>query len=66
MEQFKIWETSEPSSNLNNTTSEVLSKFRKLEGTEFQVNTNTDGFKGLPSIGALSDGGFVVTWTSAV
>ncbi|MEH6631655.1 MAG: Ig-like domain-containing protein [Halopseudomonas aestusnigri] len=33
-------------------------------GTEFQVNTYTDSFQVDPSITALSDGGWVVTWTS--
>jgi Ca2+-binding RTX toxin-like protein len=33
-------------------------------GEEFQVNTDTDGLQFSPSVTALSDGGFVVTWTS--
>jgi hypothetical protein len=32
-------------------------------GTEFQVNTYTDGYQGGPSVAALNDG-FVVTWQS--
>ena len=32
------------------------------KGTEFQVNTITDGQQGLPTIAALSGGGFVVCW----
>ena len=31
---------------------------------EFQVNTYTTSEQSDPSIAALSDGGFVVTWTS--
>ncbi len=33
-------------------------------GSEFQVNTYTTDVQGDPSITALSDGGFVVTWAS--
>ena len=33
-------------------------------GTEFQVNTYTDNFQYSPNTTALSDGGFVVTWSS--
>ena len=33
-------------------------------GSEFQVNSNTVGFHENASVAALSDGGFVVTWTS--
>ncbi len=34
------------------------------QGNEFRVNTTTIGYQGNPSIAALNDGGFVVTWTS--
>ena len=33
-------------------------------GTEFQVNTYTASHQLNPSVTSLSDGGFVVTWTS--
>ncbi len=33
-------------------------------GSEFQVNTYTDDHQGMPSVTALNDGGFVVTWHS--
>jgi hypothetical protein len=33
-------------------------------GREFTVNTYTQNFQGDPTIAALSDGGFVVCWTS--
>ena len=33
-------------------------------GTEFQVNTTTADKQELPSVTALNDGGFVVTWQS--
>ena len=33
-------------------------------GDEFRVNTETDDRQSTPSVTALSDGGFVVTWTS--
>ncbi|HIG79883.1 MAG TPA: calcium-binding protein [Cycloclasticus sp.] len=33
-------------------------------GTEFQVNTYTTNYQVAPSIAALADGGFVVTWQS--
>jgi len=33
-------------------------------GAEFQVNTYTSGYQMLPKITNLSDGGYVVTWTS--
>ncbi len=33
-------------------------------GSEFQVNTNTSGGQLSPSITALADGGFVITWAS--
>jgi len=33
-------------------------------GTEFQVNTTTDGNQDRPSVAGLADGGFVVTWES--
>lgn len=33
-------------------------------GGEFQVNTYTSGLQVSPSVAALPDGGFVVTWTS--
>jgi Ca2+-binding RTX toxin-like protein len=33
-------------------------------GSEFLVNTFTTDFQGEPSVTALSDGGFVVTWSS--
>ncbi|AEJ02662.1 Hemolysin-type calcium-binding region [Nitrosomonas sp. Is79A3] len=32
--------------------------------SEFIVNTNTGGYQGNPSIATLSDGGFVVSWSS--
>ncbi len=35
-----------------------------IAGGEFQVNTYTTDFQGTPSITGLSDGGFVVSWTS--
>ena len=35
-----------------------------VRGAEFQVNTYTTSNQSDPSIAALSDGGFVVTWTS--
>lgn len=34
------------------------------KGTEFQINTYTAGDQFDPSVTSLSDGGFVVTWTS--
>jgi|GEM_PF-2100305 len=34
------------------------------QGTEFQVNTNTTSDQGQPSITALANGGFAVTWQS--
>ena len=34
-------------------------------GSEFQVNTYTDRDQARPSVAALSDGGFVVTWESS-
>lgn len=33
-------------------------------GGEFQVNTNTASFQSTPFVAGLSDGGFVVTWSS--
>lgn len=33
-------------------------------GTEFRVNTETDHAQVMPSISALADGGFIVTWSS--
>jgi hypothetical protein len=33
-------------------------------GSEFQVNTWTTDYQGVPSITSLSNGGFVVVWTS--
>jgi VCBS repeat-containing protein len=33
-------------------------------GTEFQVNTETAHYQEYPSVAALADGGFVVTWLS--
>lgn len=33
-------------------------------GQEFQVNTYTSSDQGLPTVCGLSDGGFVVCWTS--
>ncbi len=33
-------------------------------GGEFQINSYTDSDQGEPSVTALADGGFVVTWTS--
>ena len=35
------------------------------QGAEFQVNTFTTSFQDQPSITALADGGWVVSWTSA-
>ncbi len=35
------------------------------DGSEFQVSTYTSSTQGSPSVAALSDGGFVVTWMSA-
>lgn len=34
------------------------------EGVEFRVNTATPGEQSTPSIAALSDGGYIITWTS--
>jgi hypothetical protein len=36
-----------------------------LRGTEFQVNTTTADNQSEPSVTSLSDGGYVVSWTSA-
>ncbi len=33
-------------------------------GNEFRVNTKTIGYQAFPSVNALADSGFVVTWTS--
>lgn len=33
-------------------------------GNEFQINTYTNDFQSQPSVTSLSDGGFVVSWTS--
>ncbi|WP_159690023.1 PKD domain-containing protein [Cognatazoarcus halotolerans] len=33
-------------------------------GSEFQVNTYTDSYQYQPDVAVLTDGGFVVTWTS--
>jgi len=33
-------------------------------GSEFRVNTTTAGAQSLPTVAALADGGFVVTWAS--
>ncbi len=33
-------------------------------GTEFQINSTTASTQDLPAIASISDGGFVVTWTS--
>lgn len=33
-------------------------------GSEFQVNTHTNGFQDLSSVAGLTDGGFVVVWES--
>ena len=35
-----------------------------VNGAEFQVNTNTTSWQAFSSTAALSDGGFVVTWSS--
>ena len=35
------------------------------QGSETLVNTYTTGYQGTPSIGALTNGGYVVTWISA-
>ena len=40
--------------------------FGSPSGTEFQVNTYTVGKQNDPSVAALSDGGFVVTWSSDI
>jgi hypothetical protein len=34
------------------------------QGSEFQVNTHTQGGQGAPSVASLNDGGFVITWSS--
>ncbi|MFO1163051.1 MAG: DUF4214 domain-containing protein [Reyranellaceae bacterium] len=34
-------------------------------GSEFTVNTTSEGSQSTPSVAALADGGFVVTWTNA-
>ena len=42
-----------------------FSAARELVGSEFRVNTHTPGQQWLASVAGLSDGGFVVTWTSS-
>ncbi|MBD2202408.1 DUF4347 domain-containing protein, partial [Calothrix sp. FACHB-1219] len=44
----------------------VLSQYRATLGNEFRVNTTTNGDQWYSSVTALSDGGFVVTWSSSV
>ncbi|MCI0151900.1 hypothetical protein KNO81_39340 [Paraburkholderia sediminicola] len=39
--------------------------YGKPYGKEFEVNTHTDGLQTIPSVTALADGGYVVTWQSA-
>lgn len=34
-------------------------------GSEFQINVTSAGFQGVPSVSALADGGFVVTWEAS-
>ncbi len=38
----------------------------KAVGAEFRVNSNTDSLQENPTIAALADGGFVVSWSSPV
>lgn len=56
------------SHNNQNSTSSILARQydanNNPKGNEFHVNTFTAGWKGFPSVTALADGGFVVTWDS--
>ena len=45
----------------NGKTQEMAAETR---GFEFQINSHTEGDQANPSVTALSDGGFVVTWES--
>ena len=43
---------------------QVMSQSGEQVGSEFQVNNETNSDQDEPSVAALNDGGFVVTWTS--
>ncbi len=64
------WESSEEDGNSNSWWSlwsiyaQRFNIYGDQVGTEFQINTIMNNAQGIPSITALNDGGFVVTWES--
>ena len=61
-----IWDSyGQDSDGSNGVYAQMYNADGTTQGSEFQVNTYTTGSQGNPSITALTNGGFVVTWESS-
>ena len=59
-----VWQSFGQDESAQGIYGQVFSEFGDPVGTEFRVNTTTDSAQQRPSVAALADGGFVVTWES--
>ncbi len=64
-----VWDSSDTTSLGDADSGGIVGQIYNADGSpsggEFLINSTTTGDSGLPSVGALTDGGFVVTWTQA-
>ena len=58
-----VWQSADDTS-VNDIKAQIYDAYGNATGEEFLVNTETSNSQSLPSITALADGGFVVTWES--
>lgn len=59
-----VWMSFDQDGDLGGIFGQRYDKLGRLEGTEFQVNTVTQGHQGSPRVDMDAQGGFIVTWES--
>lgn len=59
-----VWQSAFQDGSSDGVFGQVYDADGSTVGVEFQVNTETDSYQYLPDIVGLTDGGFIVTWTS--
>lgn len=59
-----VWESTDTSGGSHGIVGQIMSPSGEPIGQNFQVNTETAGLQGRPSVSALTNGDFVVVWYS--
>ena len=59
-----VWQSNEPGGEYANIHGQLFAASGSTQGPEFKVNTHEEDNQWAPSAGALSDGRFLVAWTS--